>query len=174
MDFDSNETQDVTYKDTRGLETVEVKVKLFESEEATVEETEAVHDFEIDDNEEETQKEDSECGSISINKQYFENTFIALYVLGDLIEIDHERLESLKSVDGIHLAPSLEEQLLAVQKQLQALSQLPSAIQLTLDAVSKQLASIVGARENAERNGEQGEYTSSSKEEEDEPQTEEG
>lgn len=38
---------------------------------------------------------------------------------------------------------SVEEQLVQVQKQLQQLSQLPSAIQATLDAVSKQLANIV-------------------------------
>lgn len=44
----------------------------------------------------------------------------------------------------------MEEQLRTVQKQLQALSQLPSAIQLTLDAVSKQLASIVSAKEDSE------------------------
>lgn len=43
---------------------------------------------------------------------------------------------------------TLEEQLRAVQKQLQALSQLPSAVQTTLDAVSKQLADIVGAKED--------------------------
>lgn len=45
---------------------------------------------------------------------------------------------------------TLEEQLRAVQKQLQALSQLPSAVQNTLDAVSKQLADIVGAEEENE------------------------
>lgn len=39
---------------------------------------------------------------------------------------------------------SVEEQLAQVQKQLQQLSQLPSAIQATLDAVTKQLATIVG------------------------------
>lgn len=38
---------------------------------------------------------------------------------------------------------SVEEQLTQVQKQLQQLSQLPSAIQATLDAVTKQLATIV-------------------------------
>lgn len=38
---------------------------------------------------------------------------------------------------------SVEEQLAQVQKQLQQLSQLPSAIQATLDAVTKQLATIV-------------------------------
>lgn len=37
----------------------------------------------------------------------------------------------------------MEEQLAQVQQQLQQLSQLPTAIQATLDAVSKQLASIV-------------------------------
>ncbi|XP_072402758.1 uncharacterized protein [Diabrotica undecimpunctata] len=45
---------------------------------------------------------------------------------------------------------TLEEQLRAVQKQLQALSQLPSAVQLTLDAVSKQLAEIVSSKEDEE------------------------
>lgn len=45
---------------------------------------------------------------------------------------------------------TLEEQLRAVQKQLQALSQLPSAVQLTLDAVSRQLADIVGSKEENE------------------------
>ncbi|KAH1013373.1 hypothetical protein HUJ04_002369, partial [Dendroctonus ponderosae] len=50
----------------------------------------------------------------------------------------------------IHIEPvvcesslSLEEQLAAVQKQLLALSQLPSAIQVTLEAVTKQLNKIV-------------------------------
>lgn len=43
---------------------------------------------------------------------------------------------------------TLEEQLRAVQKQLQALSQLPSSVQMTLDAVSKQLADIVGTNED--------------------------
>lgn len=43
---------------------------------------------------------------------------------------------------------TLEEQLRAVQKQLQALSQLPSSVQTTLDAVSKQLADIVGTDED--------------------------
>lgn len=42
---------------------------------------------------------------------------------------------------------TLEDQLRAVQKQLQALSQLPSVVQMTLDAVSKQLADIVGPQE---------------------------
>lgn len=37
----------------------------------------------------------------------------------------------------------MEEQLAQVQQQLQQLSQLPSAIQATLDAVTKQLATIV-------------------------------
>lgn len=45
---------------------------------------------------------------------------------------------------------TLEEQLRAVQKQLQALSQLPSSVQMTLDAVSKQLADIVGTNEDNE------------------------
>ncbi|CAG9827265.1 unnamed protein product [Diabrotica balteata] len=48
------------------------------------------------------------------------------------------------------LSMTLEEQLRAVQKQLQALSQLPSAVQLTLDAVSKQLAEIVSSKEDEE------------------------
>ncbi|XP_028142019.2 glutamic acid-rich protein-like isoform X1 [Diabrotica virgifera virgifera] len=48
------------------------------------------------------------------------------------------------------LSMTLEEQLRAVQKQLQALSQLPSAVQLTLDAVSKQLAEIVSSKEEEE------------------------
>lgn len=39
---------------------------------------------------------------------------------------------------------SLEEQLAAVQRQLLALSQLPQAIQQTLDVVTSQLAKIVG------------------------------
>lgn len=47
---------------------------------------------------------------------------------------------------------TLEEQLRAVQKQLQALSQLPSAVQVTLDAVSRQLASIVSVKENSQEN----------------------
>lgn len=37
-----------------------------------------------------------------------------------------------------------------MQKQLEALSHLPSAIQMTLDSVSKQLASIVSARESSQ------------------------
>lgn len=37
----------------------------------------------------------------------------------------------------------LEEKLVEVQKQLQALAQLPSTIQSTIDAVTKQLATIV-------------------------------
>lgn len=48
---------------------------------------------------------------------------------------------------------TLEEQLRAVQKQLEALSMLPSAIQNTLDAVSKQLASIVPAKVENEDEG---------------------
>lgn len=56
---------------------------------------------------------------------------------------------------------TLEEQLRAVQKQLEALAHLPSAIQLTLDAVSKQLADIVGTKEeenvdNEDMKGEEG------------------
>lgn len=39
---------------------------------------------------------------------------------------------------------SLEEQLAAIQKQLLALSQLPAAIQQTLDVVTQQLTKIVG------------------------------
>ncbi|KAJ8913518.1 hypothetical protein NQ315_017069 [Exocentrus adspersus] len=87
----------------------------------------------------------------------------------DSLEPDLELDEDPKSEEQVEIPPSLEEQLLSVQKQLQALSQLPSAIQLTLDAVSKQLASIVGARESAERN----EESASNSKDEESPQTEE-
>nr|XP_022913694.1 trichohyalin-like [Onthophagus taurus] len=43
------------------------------------------------------------------------------------------------------LSVNLEEQLAEVQKQLQALSQLPSAIQQTLNAVTRQLSELVSA-----------------------------
>ncbi|XP_023309760.1 uncharacterized protein LOC108905998 isoform X2 [Anoplophora glabripennis] len=152
VDFEDDETHETTHEDTRQLETVEVKLKASENEEITIEETDSNYDYEAEATEEEIQRECSDTGS-----------------LRDSVEIDRERLESFKSVEDMEIKPSLEEQLLAVQKQLQALSQLPSAIQVTLDAVSKQLANIVGARESAERNGE---HTSSSKDEE-EPQTEE-
>lgn len=51
---------------------------------------------------------------------------------------------------------SLEEQLAAVQKQLQELSQLPSSIQDTLAVVTQQLAHIVGEKitTESEINGE--------------------
>lgn len=52
---------------------------------------------------------------------------------------------------------TLEEQLRAVQKQLEALAHLPSAIQLTLDAVSKQLATIVGTNDGPQDIDENGE-----------------
>lgn len=45
---------------------------------------------------------------------------------------------------------TLEEQLAAVQRQLLALSQLPAAIQQTLDVVTSQLAKIVGDGEKHE------------------------
>lgn len=43
---------------------------------------------------------------------------------------------------------SVEEQLAQVQRQLLALSQLPSTIQVTLDAVTQQLAQIVSASQS--------------------------
>lgn len=50
---------------------------------------------------------------------------------------------------------TLAEQLRSLQKQLEVLSQLPSDVQTTLDAVSKQLASIVA---NNEEDNEDNEY----------------
>lgn len=46
----------------------------------------------------------------------------------------------------------MEEQLLLVQKQLLALSQLPAAIQQTLNAVTNQLSKIVKTDESANEN----------------------
>ncbi|CAG9824980.1 unnamed protein product [Phaedon cochleariae] len=66
------------------------------------------------------------------------------------LEIKYKPLSEIRVDSSSELSMTLEEQLLAVQKQLQALSQLPSAIQMTLDAVSKQLASIVSAKEDSE------------------------
>lgn len=43
-----------------------------------------------------------------------------------------------------------------VQQQLQQLSQLPSAIQATLDAVTKQLATIVANGANQQQTGQEG------------------
>lgn len=43
---------------------------------------------------------------------------------------------------------SVEEQLAQVQQQLLALSQLPSTIQVTLDAVTQQLAQIVSSSQS--------------------------
>nr|XP_023013821.1 eukaryotic translation initiation factor 5B-like isoform X1 [Leptinotarsa decemlineata] len=71
------------------------------------------------------------------------------YQQEDPVEIAYKPLSEIK-VDDSESSMTLEEQLLAVQKQLQALSQLPSAIQLTLDAVSRQLASIVSAKESSQ------------------------
>lgn len=53
-------------------------------------------------------------------------------------------------VDDSDPSMTLEEQLRAVQKQLQTLSQLPSAVQVTLDAISAQLASIVSTKDSSE------------------------
>ncbi|XP_056647368.1 glutamic acid-rich protein-like isoform X2 [Diorhabda sublineata] len=52
-------------------------------------------------------------------------------------------------------AMTLEEQLRTVQKQLEALSQLPSSVQVTLDAVSKQIAQIFNLEETENENKEQ-------------------
>lgn len=71
-----------------------------------------------------------------------------LLFLDDSFDLIYKPLSEIK-VDN-EGSMTLEEQLRAVQKQLQALSQLPSAVQLTLDAVSKQLADIVGSKDENE------------------------
>ncbi|VEN50665.1 unnamed protein product [Callosobruchus maculatus] len=69
------------------------------------------------------------------------------------IEVTYPPISEIKIEASEGNTTTLEEQLIAVQKQLEALSMLPSAIQLTLDAVSKQLASIVSTKEENEMNG---------------------
>nr|CAI5817579.1 unnamed protein product [Callosobruchus analis] len=69
------------------------------------------------------------------------------------IEVTYPPISEIKIEASEGNTTTLEEQLKAVQKQLEALSMLPSAIQLTLDAVSKQLASIVSTKEENEMNG---------------------
>lgn len=62
---------------------------------------------------------------------------------------------------------NIEEQLAEVQRQLQALSQLPSTIQETLDAVSQKLAKIVGtstSQQHTEERTEKQEKTTSEEE----------
>ncbi|XP_019871448.1 glutamic acid-rich protein isoform X3 [Aethina tumida] len=66
------------------------------------------------------------------------------------IEEVEETVTEIERETIVESSLSLEEQLIQVQRQLQALSQLPSAIQVTLDAVSQQLAQIVGVRQQEE------------------------
>lgn len=65
VDFE-DETEDIA--NTRELDSVEVNVNLFESGEITIEETEATYDYDIEADEEEIHREDSETGSISTKK----------------------------------------------------------------------------------------------------------
>ncbi|KAL3283330.1 hypothetical protein HHI36_006478 [Cryptolaemus montrouzieri] len=59
------------------------------------------------------------------------------------VEVD-EPQTNLVEESNVQDAPSLEEQLAAVQKQLRDLAQLPSSVQETLFVLTKQLADIVG------------------------------
>ncbi|KAK9890554.1 hypothetical protein WA026_010629 [Henosepilachna vigintioctopunctata] len=102
---------------------------------------------------------------ISMENQEIVSTEIEMHNLEEIHELqeninedleetheEYEEKEVLENETEIEMkdvpceAPSLEEQLAAVQKQLQELAQLPSTIQDTLSAVTQQLANIVGSK----------------------------
>ncbi|KAG5868457.1 hypothetical protein JTB14_010838 [Gonioctena quinquepunctata] len=99
---------------------------------------------------EENNKEDADYGDENDNRSDEADKTNCEYHIEDTQEIKYKPLSEIKVDESSESSMTLEEQLLAVQKQLQTLSQLPSAIQMTLDAVSKQLASIVSAKESSQ------------------------
>ncbi|CAG9771774.1 unnamed protein product [Ceutorhynchus assimilis] len=115
----------------------------FDSSEANIE-----NDMEM---EVETSVQISEETTVEICEE--ENGAISPATDSSTIEEDEAKLTIRRPVAvplDIHIEPvicesslSLEQQLAAVQKQLLALSQLPSAIQVTLEAVTQQLNKIV-------------------------------
>lgn len=110
-------------------EEIDVRIETQETEEVYVEAESAAETEEV------VQKSKIKINSFKVNKKFFYIPIIFLVISESSINI--------------------EEQLAEVQKQLQALSQLPSTIQETLDAVSQQLAKIVSKsvpqKQNEER-----------------------
>lgn len=92
--------------------------------------------MEVEEHYEERHKEDFELG-VSITTEVQEETYVE-------VESEEDVEAAIAKACSETVTLSVEEQLAQVQKQLMELSQLPSAIQATLDAVTKQLANIVG------------------------------
>nr|CAH7760819.1 unnamed protein product [Callosobruchus chinensis] len=127
------EIEEDSYSDTIEIQhSLEVEVNVDVQEEEIVEVEEASVDYET----EEVDSQNDSRGDTS-----------------EEIEVTYPPISEIKIEASEGSTTTLEEQLIAVQKQLEALSMLPSAIQLTLDAVSKQLASIVSTKEENEMNG---------------------
>ncbi|CAH1975512.1 unnamed protein product [Acanthoscelides obtectus] len=128
------EIEEDDYSDTIEIQqSLDIEVNVDVQEEEIVEVEEGLVDYETED---------------EIDSQNFGKRDTS-----EEIEVTYPPLSEIKIEAAEGNTTTLEEQLLAVQKQLQALSMLPSAIQLTLDAVSKQLASIVSTKEEKEMNG---------------------
>ncbi|CAH0557345.1 unnamed protein product [Brassicogethes aeneus] len=172
----------------RRVQFEEADVEIKEIESTTVEETTEKHHIE------ETEKEGTEiqASEIEVELKVTEKEEIDVYIeegdnaVDDNVECHYEveeveeTITKVKSETVCESSLSLEEQLIQVQRQLQALSAIPSEIQVTLDAVTQQLAQIVGVNtkseeeqrndenneENGENNEENGENNKKNEEEE--------
>ncbi|CAH0557344.1 unnamed protein product [Brassicogethes aeneus] len=167
----------------RRVQFEEADVEIKEIESTTVEETTEKHHIE------ETEKEGTEiqASEIEVELKVTEKEEIDVYIeegdnaVDDNVECHYEveeveeTITKVKSETVCESSLSLEEQLIQVQRQLQALSAIPSEIQVTLDAVTQQLAQIVGVNtkseeeqrndENNEENGENNEENGENNEE---------
>ncbi|XP_044742546.1 PDZ and LIM domain protein 5-like isoform X2 [Chrysoperla carnea] len=157
-----NANAEVTTNETK-KEEIETKTETTEQqasvEETSIQESSAVQETQIQQESVESAVSEISASETSISSHQqasVESTSIVSQTQqvsqASLLEVQKflQTTQTSESVSGSNL--SMEEQLLLVQRQLLALSQLPAAIQQTLNAVTNQLSKIVKTDESANEN----------------------
>ncbi|XP_037933465.1 myosin-13 isoform X2 [Teleopsis dalmanni] len=135
LQIDTNNTADETNEDDVDDDKATDEEKIDKEKEASPENKETIDDnkyAEVEINAEKYENEQSTYAAVP-KTENTENT--------EKIEI--EKFEKIEKIEKTEEELALEQQLASVQKQLAALSSLPSTIQATLDAVTKQLAELL-------------------------------